>query len=1013
MPREFACAVGLLLCVLAPHPTAQAQTHPITGRVLAAGTREPVPYGTVSVVGGGQAVQASARGEFRIVVPIAPVTLSARSIGYKRGEVRVGPADSTAEFVLEQDVLGLEAVVVTGQATTLENRNAATYVPTVGREKLTAVPALSPEQALQGKVPGARINMNSGAPGGGGQIQIRGVTTVLGNGEPLYVVDGVIISNAQVQSGTNTITNAGGRGNIATNQDNGTNRLADLNPADIETIQVLEGAAASAIYGSRATNGVILITTRRGQAGAPRFDVTQRIGVYDVTRLPGGRRFPNEAAAISAARAAGVDSAHARQLVDSLYALNPNPFYDYQTELYGNRDPSYETAVSGRGGTDDARFFLSAGTKRDEGTLLNTGARRDALRLNADFHPGSRVTVEVGASIVHSTADRGLSNNDNSYTSPLYAFGYTPAIIDLNHADAQGNFPENPFPAGGGHSASNPFQTLAYLTNHEDVWRQIGSATLKWQAVTGTAGRLELSAVGGVDRFNQDNQVYSPNFLQYEGADGFSGRAVQGNANSRQMNSSLNAVWTFSPASGAFTATTSTGAQYEEQDQNVYRLQARGIIPGVPIVSQGTQASFQQRTLIRDQALYGQEQLLAFGERLLVSAGFRADRSSANGDRNRWFVYPKGAASYRLLAPVRAVDELKLRAAVGQSGNRPQYGFRDTTLLDIGRIGGIEGIGVPGTIGNPRVEPERMTEQEYGLDATLLGQRLAVEATYFDRTITKLLLQAPLAPTSGFAQQIINGGELRSEGWELALTANPLRGWRGLNDVFRTTFYTVDQRVVSLPVPNFVVPSSGFGTAFGRSRIAAGASTTAIWGNAPVGPGGAVVDTIVGDATPDFEMQFSNELTWKALVFSVLVDWRKGGDVSDLTNNLFDEGQNSRDYDAPSPDPSVGATLGAYRYNKWNGGRDARVYVQDGSFVKLREVSLACTLPAAWVSHLFGSTVQSARVTVSGRNVVTWSRYWGPDPEVSNFGNQNVSRFVDLAPYPPNRGLFFSLDMGF
>ena len=221
------------------------------------------------------------------------------------------------------------------------------------------------------------------------------------------------------------------------------------------------------------------------------------------------------------------------------------------------------------------------------------------------------------------------------------------------------------------------------------------------------------------------------------------------------------------------------------------------------------------------------------------------------------------------------MNEVKLRAAVGQSGNRPNYGNRDLVLQQPGRIGGANGIGVPGTIGNPRVEPERMTEQEYGLDARLFGERIAVEATYFNRRITKLLLTAPLAPSSGFTNQIINGGELQSQGVELGLTANPLRGWRGLSDVFRTTFYTVDQKVVSLPVPAFVVGSSGFGTAFGRSRIAEGVSTTAIWGNAPIGPGGTVVDTIIGDATPDFEMEFSNDLTWKSFSLGVLFDWAR------------------------------------------------------------------------------------------------------------------------------------------
>ena len=1010
---------AMTLLSLCAASVARAQSRVVSGKVVNATTRDAVPFATVSVVGGIQAAQGNEQGQFRIVVPPTVLTLSARAIGYKRGEVRVTPQDSTIEIALEQDVLRLEAVVVTGEATRLESRNAPTAVRNFTTEQLNTVPAQSAEQALQGKVPGALINMNSGAPGGGGQIQIRGVTTILGNGQPLFVMDGVIISNDQIQSGTNSITGAASRNvstGIASNQDNGTNRLADLLMNDIASVQVMEGAAASAsIYGSRATNGVVMFNSQHGRVGDTQFRVTQRLGTYDAIRLPGERRFLTKQDAFAAVRANIGDSARSQQIVDSVYALNASPFYDYQKELYGQGNLSYETTVSASGGSQLARYYGSALAQKDYGTMINTSAQRQGLRLNADFTPGDRLSISVGAILIRSINDRGLSNNDNTFTSPLYAFGYTPAILDLARPEANGNYPENPFPAGGGNQASNPFQTMAYIKNREDIWRQIGTANLRWSPLATGQHRLELSVIGGVDHFSQDNQVYSPNFLQYEtpvATDGFSGHAVQGAANSRFMNGSVNAVWTFTPTAVSLRATTSLGMQGAEQDLNIFRIQARGLLPGVTLINQGTIQTFQQRSLVRDQAIYGQEEVLALDERLFVSAGVRADRSSANGDRSKFFFFPKAAASYRFLAPIGFVDEVKLRAAVGQSGNRPSYGNRDRVLQQAGRIGGGNGIGVPGTIGNPNVEPERMTEQEYGMDARLLGERIALEATYFNRRITKLLLTAPLAPTSGFTNQIINGGELQSKGVELGLTANPIRKPQ-LGDVFRATFYTVNQTVVSLPVPAFVVGSSGFGTAFGRSRIAQGVSVTAIWGNAPIGPGGAVRDTIIGDATPDFEMQFSNDLTWKAFSLGILVDWRKGGKVSDLTNNLFDEGRTSRDYDQPSPDPTIGKTLGAYRYNKWAGGRDARVYVQDGSFVKLREVSLSYALPQDWVGRLFGGGVRSARLSLSGRNLAIWSHYWGSDPEVNNFGTQNVSRFVDLAPYPPNRSFFFTIDVGF
>ena len=295
MSRRLCCALTLLF--LSAVSLAQAQNREISGKVLNAVTREAIPYPTISVVGGIQAAQGDARGEFRIVVPVAPVTLSARAIGYKRGAVKVPEAQSSIELALDRDVLNLEAVVVTGQATSVESRNSPTAVRNISSDQLNAVPAQSPEQALQGKVPGALINMNSGAPGGGGQMQIRGV------------------------SGANSVTGAANRNvstGIASNQDNGTNRLADFVTGDMESVQVLEGAAASAsIYGSRATNGVVIITTKRGRHGETQFHVTQRVGRYDAIRLPGSRVFPNKAAAFDAVRYNVGDSARAQKLVSA------------------------------------------------------------------------------------------------------------------------------------------------------------------------------------------------------------------------------------------------------------------------------------------------------------------------------------------------------------------------------------------------------------------------------------------------------------------------------------------------------------------------------------------------------------------------------------------------------------------------------------------------------------------------------------------------------------------------
>ena len=302
-----------------------------------------------------------------------------------------------------------------------------------------------------------------------------------------------------------------------------------------------------------------------------------------------------------------------------------------------------------------------------------------------------------------------------------------------------------------------------------------------------------------------------------------------------------------------------------------------------------------------------------------------------------------------------------------------------------------------------------MTESEYGVDLSMLDSRVSLEATYFDRTVTDLLLTAPLPSSSGLSQQVINGGRISSKGWELALAATPITNDR-LIWTSNTSFYKVKQMIEDLPVPTFRSPSTGFGSAYGDAYITEGYSTTAIWGN-QIQPDGSVKLSPIGDATPKFTMQFANNFNVKPFAVNVLFDWSNGGVRSNLTQNLFDEGKNSWDYDHAAPDGDP-RPLGLYRYETWKNGSNASVYLQDASYVKLREVTLTYNVPQS-VTQKIGSGISSLRLNLSGRNLYTWTDYWGMDPESSNFGNNNVARIVDLAQYPPSRTFFFDISVGF
>ncbi|MBC7842457.1 MAG: SusC/RagA family TonB-linked outer membrane protein [Gemmatimonadaceae bacterium] len=1014
----------------------------ISGKVTEEGSGSPLSNVSVQLVGTTTGAYTNEQGTFSLLVPNGAVSLRVRRIGYTLKTVLVPAGGASVDVTLKKDVLQLEGIVVTGQQGTLERKNAATAVVSVGGEALAAVPSNSLDQALQGKVVGARINLNSGAPGGGGQIQIRGVTSILGNGQPLFVIDGVIMSNTSISSGANSITGAGN--GIATNQDNPTNRLADMNPSEIEDIQVLKGAAAASLYGSRATNGVVLITTKRGKAGSPRWAFTQRVGQSSLLRGPGQRRFLDTASALSAAVAFGGPNGQA--IFRQIYAANGNsiPYNNFSDQLFGEKGFGYNSALSVSGGTADGgtRYLASVSRQLEGGIAINTNALRDNARINIDHNVSSRVSAKLDLGITRNNANRAISNNDNSNTSPGYNFGYTPSFFNQNTPDANGNFPVNPYAGGGGVTSSNPFATFKFIKNTEDVLRFIGSGSLAFQALQTASNRLRFEYLAGIDQFNQDNQIYSPNFLQYEGNDGLLGTAVQSNGLSRQLNQRLSVSYDFTPSDLPFSLSTVAGITEEQQKLNQYRVQARGLIPGVANVNQGTQATIQTKSKEIDQAWYVQQSILAFDERLYLAGSIRGDRSSDNGDFQKFYTYPAVQGSYRFVSILPHLDEFKVRASWGETGNRPTYGARFITLQGTGLIGGVNAIGVNGILGNPLIFPERKQEVEYGFDARGFNGRIGIEATYFDAKIKDQFLQRPLAASTGLTNEFFNGGLLRNKGTEVAVTVEPIRA-KGFNWVSRTSFQRVRNVVETLPIAPFNPPSTGFGAAFGRVRIAQGVSTTAIWGNKPLffprtGLPDSVVtrDTIVGDGTPDHEMFFTNTFTVGRFSLGVQVDWRKGGDLSNLSNNLFDEGENARDYDEPSPcrngsstmiicrksngtnlisyvDTSATAVLGAYRYDLWNGGRNATSYVQDGSFVKLREISLSFAVPAKFTQRYLGQRFSDVRLNVTGRNLRTWTKYWGADPEVNNFGSNNVGRFVDLAPFPPTKNFSFGIDFGF
>jgi TonB-linked SusC/RagA family outer membrane protein len=969
----FALAVGPIAV-----PAASAQVRQIAGQITNTQTGAGLSDATVAVEGTRIVAQTSSDGRYSLNAPAGDQVLIVRAIGYKRGQLSVPAGQATADVALEPDPFNLEEVVVTGQSTGIAKQNLPNAVATVNADELTRAPTGTLEGALQGKIPGALIQSNSGAPGGGMQINLRGVSTINAGVDPLFVVDGIVVSDDAIPNGANAVTQAQAGGNPR-NQDNAVNRIADLNPEDIERIEVLKGGSAAAIYGAKATNGVIIITTKHGQTGKPQFNISQRFGVDTRANTLGSRTFNSLDEALSVFS----DTA----LVTSLYQQGRT--FNFEDELYGQKKLGTETNASVSGGTDLTKYYISGLVKSEPGIATNTGYKKQALRVNVDQSLSNWFQLSANTNVIHSNSRRGLSNNDNAGTSPFLVFPFTPNFVDLQPTQhgaelVPSDFPQNPF------ERSNPLQTFQFLKNEEDTWRALGTLTGKMSLVTTPRNTVQLITIAGADYFEQDNNFVSPPGLEYEPNDGQPGTVVLGKASNLNLNLAVNGNYTYLPASEKFQSTFSAGVQYEDRKLNATSILARTLLEGQENPDQATSVTpFQDERPVRDLGLYGQEELLLLDRRLLLTAGIRADKSSSNGDTGKFFFYPKAAASYRFIKPFRGFDEIKLRGAYGQTGNQPLFGAKfspDTT----GTIGGIFGTFPGPRAGDPNIRPETQAEFETGFDATIAGGRSAVSVSVYQRTISNLLLEQTLAPSTGQGTRIFSSdSKLRNRGLEASVAITPVAS-QSVNWIFTTTFSRNVSKVTRLTVPTF--QTGGFGTSLGAFQIEQDSSATQIIGT----------EGKVGDAAPDFQMSFSNDLQYRRFSLGFLWDWKQGGDIVNLTEFLYDAGQNSKDY----------VTAGAQRQADFGNGL-TKTYVQDGSYLKLRELTLAYNIPEGTVRGLFGPSVRYARLSLSGRNLLRFTGYRGLDPEVSNFGNQAIVRNIDVAPFPPVRSYYFAVDLGF
>jgi TonB-linked SusC/RagA family outer membrane protein len=985
--RKLGVWLGALLLVLVASVEASAQRR-VTGSVSSS-TGEPIPNAVVNVQGTAIGTYTTDDGHFVLNnVPASSQVLVVRRIGYRRALQPLPATTNQIDIRLVKDVLELERQVVTGTTTSISSVNAANAVAAVSGEQLNRAPTPTIENALQGKIPGAVISQNSGAPGGGMQVQLRGTTSINANSSPLYVVDGVIVSNSTIQNGLNSITSAGA--GITNSQDQPVNRIADLNPADIENIEVLKGASAGAIYGSLASNGVIVITTKRGTTGRPTGSITQRVGQFTLAKKLGLRCF-GSAAEVTAA----FDASAAAE-----YTAAGGACHDFEQEFYSGNPLSYETDLSLRGGSSGTTFYVAGLAKRDNAIQRNSYYQKQSVSANLNQLLGTRVTLRSNNEFMHTLTDRGISGNDNNdIVSPGDIFASTPTWVDL-----QARQPNPWLPSG-----SNAFQNADLVKSPEDVYRYIGSVNTTFSAYSSSRQTLDFTLLGGVDAFSYNAKILSPPEAFFESNDGLPGTIVVNK--SQNVNANLNLSARHKYIIDLLTATTSFGLRQQRRQSSLITNQGRNLPPGVSDVNFGVvQQVNENQFLVKDFAYFAQEELLAFNERLLLTGGINAERSSVNGDDKKFYAFPKAAMSYRLPFLPPFTDELKLRVAYGKAGNQPNYGFKYTSL-PVSVYSGQLGARLSTIAGSPTIRPETSTELEGGIDAQFLSGRAALDFTVFKKNVTDLILSAAVANTSGFTTRLLNAGSLQNTGTEIGVNVTPIQ--RGdLSWVSRTTFANVDGRITSLGGQPCFNGGSFFSTKYGAPYVCEGYSPTAV--QARNGFDSTFVNGVYKsrarhittyESAPDFNMGFSNEINLGNVRLYGLLDWRHGGKVANLTNAYFD--------------PVTNDNLGFLADTAKSHARNIAVntngasYLEDAGFVKLREISVSFLLPHHLTQSLFSTLTQDVRLELSGRNLKTWTPYTGYDPEVSNFSNQNIGRFQDVTPYPPSRSFFVSVSANF
>ncbi len=987
---------GMLMALLASFAlpavlAAQNSTGTVRGRVTDAANGRGLAEVQLVITGTRVGAVTGISGEYIIAVaPAGLRSLAARRIGYAPVTLPVTVTDggtATLDVTLRVSAVNLTEVVVTGSAAPTEKRKVGTSIASVDSTVISRAQAVTLDQALQGKVAGAQITQNSGGPGGGGMsVRLRGTNSFISGSDPLYIIDGVIIDN-----GSSQLIDLGGRSNPQ-------NRLADLNPADIERIEIIRGAAAAALYGSRANNGVVQIFTKRGSIGKPRFTFSSR---YASNELREQQPF-------------------------NLYPFNENgrpvARFNYQDDIFA-RAVGTEQNLTVEGGNEQTRYFLSANASDEDGILRSTSSRRQGARVNLQQTLNPKLIANVTANYV-TTQNQFQAFGENNDYGIMGSLFFAPTSVDFRPVNGIYPLP----PALG----TNPLLAIDRIRNPQTIDRFIGSTKLTWTPVPS----LILDYTIGVDNTSFEARQFIPRNAVLGTAPNSTGRSQSIFQGNRIVNQDGIATYSWNPI-GDFEFRTTGGFNYTSQKVRTTNAVANGLAPVGELIGAGSLFSAGQTEVeLRTLGFFGQQEV-SIKDRLFLSGAVRYDASSTFAPSERWQAFPKLSASYVVLNNQDGlVNNLRVRGALGWAGSQPGIVNAYSQFVGYAQLpfGGRPGFVNDVTFGNPTLRNERAREWEVGSEAGLLNGKVSVDATYYNRLVSDLLFFRPLATSTGFSRQFFPIGSMSNKGVELMVkTQNVDKA----NVKWATTAtYTRNRNLVeSLDILDFQSaggypnriragqPAGVFYGSYAARNCVTGALLLDSLGryrrsNQTVDMGATLaqrqaisggtcndsLNAVIGDPNPSWLGSLLNEVTLgQKLRFRMLLDGVFGNDVMNLSTRAQNAGvaSNSKEYERellPYGDPRKlppgfnARTQGIFQY-----------WVEDGSFVKLRELSATYTLDLPTIRRVFKDGIE---LTISGRNLAVWTNYSGYDPEINLFGT-NAGGMGSVQTTAADRGFDF------